>query len=286
MIFRFVALCFWGTITAIPSAYAEDCEIAARLTREVESLPLSQRLTAYQSARAHCPSDPKSHYREAMVLMDSAKYQQAEAAFKEALDGVTRQNAPSGMRLEILGRLAENEYRREDRPQALARFKIAREFARNQQLSLPAWITPLQMDLDRQLDNQPLSASEMKTSLKGMRDLGVEPTVDYRVLFDTDSDRLTAEAEQQLRKVADSLYGDWGNIQVIGHTDQRGTRDYNQKLSERRALRIVNWLAGYNPSFSGHLSALGKGMAEPKYSGNSDEDYQMNRRVEFVFGRR
>jgi outer membrane protein OmpA-like peptidoglycan-associated protein len=285
MIFRFIAWLFWVTITAIPSAYAENCEMAARLTREVESLPLTERLTAYQAARAHCPSDPKSHYREAMALMDSAKYPQAEAAFKAALDGVTRQSASPAMRLEILGRLAENDYRRGDRPRALAHFKIAREFASTRQLPLPAWIPPLQMDLDKQLDNQPLSASEMQASLKGMRDLGVEPTVDYRVLFDTGSDRLTVEAEQQMRKVADSLNGDWSNIQVIGHTDQRGTKEYNQKLSERRALRIVNWLAGYNPSFSGHLSALGKGMTEPKYSGNSDEDYQMNRRVEFVFSR-
>jgi flagellar motor protein MotB len=39
-----------------------------------------------------------------------------------------------------------------------------------------------------------------------------------------------------------------------------------------------------NRSLGGHLSALGKGMTEPKYSGSSDEYHQMNRRVEFVFG--
>lgn len=286
MTFRFIAMAFCMAMSVALPVFAEDCAEATRLTREAESLPLAKRTTAYQSARAHCPSDPKTHYRAGMALMASTQYPQAQTALMEALEGVTRQSAPPAMRLEILGRLAENEYRREARAEALTRFKIAREFARNNQLPLPAWMTQLQMDLDRQLDSQPLTATEMHASLRGMRDLGVEPAVDYRVLFDTDSDRLTPEAERQLQKIADSLGADSGNIRVIGHTDLRGTEEHNRKLSERRALRVATWLSGHNPSLAGHLSILGKGMSEPKYFGDSDECHQMNRRVEFVFGGR
>jgi outer membrane protein OmpA-like peptidoglycan-associated protein len=286
MMFRLIALAFCMAMGATPPVLAEDCAEATRLTREAEPLALDKRITAYQSARTHCPSDPKTHYRAGMALMASAQYPQAQTALMEALEGVTRQSAPPAMRLEILGRMAENEYRREARAEALARFKIAREFARNNQLALPAWMTQLQMDLDKQLDSQPLTATEMHASLRGMRDLGVEPTVDYRVLFDTGSDRLTPEAEQQLQKIADSLGAEAGNIRVIGHTDLRGTEEHNQKLSERRARRVAAWLADHNRSLDGRLSALGKGMTEPKYFGGSDEYHQMNRRVEFVFGGR
>lgn len=216
---------------------------------------------------------------------------QAKEALLEAVDGVSRQNGKPEMRLEILGRLAENEYRREDRPEALVRLQNAREFVkqnnedeRKEKLTLPSWLVAIQMDLDKQLDNQPLSAKEMTASVRGMRDLGVVPTVDYRVLFDTDSDRLTPEAESQLQKVAESLGSDSGKIQVIGHTDKRGTKEHNQTLSEKRAARVVTWLAGHNPSLAGHLVASGKGMTEPKYFGDNDDGYQMNRRVEFVFG--
>jgi len=283
MIFRLTALLTFAAMIGFQPALAEDCETATQLTREAESLPLAARITAYQSARAHCPSDPKTHYREGMVLMASAKYPQANEAFKNALDGVVRQTAPPAMRLEILGRLAENEYRREDRPQALARFKIAREFAHANQLTLPKWMVPLQMDLDKQLDSQPLSSAEIKVSMKGMRDLGIEPSVDYRVLFDTDSDRLTPEAEQQLGKVADSMSANGSEINVIGHTDQRGTEAHNQLLSERRAKQVATWLANHHPSLTGRLNSMGKGKSDPKYEGNSDEVNQMNRRVEFVF---
>lgn len=286
MMFRFFALTFCMAMSGIAPVLAEDCETAVRLTREAGNLPLAERITAYQSARTHCPSDPKAHYRAGMALMASGQYPQAQTALMEALEGVTRQSAPPAMRLEILGRLAENEYRSENRAQASIRFKIAREFQRNNQLTLPAWILKLQVDLDKQIDSKPLTDTEMHASLRGMRDLGVEPTIDYRVQFDTGSDRLTPEAEQQLQKIADSLNAESGNIKIIGHTDQRGTEEHNQKLSERRAQRVVTWLTKHNQSLSGHLSTFGKGMSEPKYPGDTEEIHQMNRRVEFVFGSR
>ena len=284
MFFRFVAMAFLMTMSFNLPVWAEDCIEAARLTHEVESLPLTERITAYQSARSHCPSDPKTHYRAGMALMAFAQYPEAKTALMDALKGVTRQNASPTMRMEILGRLAEIDCRREARPEALINFKVAREFARNNQLAIPAWMTQLQMDLDKQVDNQPLTSAEMHASLRGMRDLGVEPTVDYRVLFDTDSDKLTPEAERQLRKVADSVSADSGNIRVIGHTDLRGTVEHNQELSEKRAQRVAAWLTDHNSSLTGHLSAFGKGMSEPKYLGKGSEEHQMNRRVEFVFG--
>lgn len=281
MLARFILMAYcMGTMT---QALADDCPMAVRLTQEADSRPLPDRLTAYQSARAACPSDPKMHYREGLALMAASRHEEAHAALTEALGGVTRQNASPAMRLEILGRLAENEYRRGNRPQALSGLKIARSFAQNNHLNLPDWLTLIQKDLDKQLDELPLSLAEMKSSLRGMRDLGVEPAVDYRVLFDTDSDTLTPEAEQQLRHVADSLGAGGGKIRIVGHTDLRGTAEHNQKLSEKRALRVATWLAGYNPSLAASLSVLGKGMSEPKYFGDSLDDHQMNRRVEFVF---
>jgi outer membrane protein OmpA-like peptidoglycan-associated protein len=72
---------------------------------------------------------------------------------------------------------------------------------------------------------------------------------------------------------------------VVGHTDVRGKAAYNQQLSERRAKQVVALLIRELPELKGHLQASGKGMMQPKYLGNQEEDHQLNRRVEFVFGK-
>lgn len=274
-------------LCATSSGAEEDCAAAANLIqRGDQQMPLSARLTDYDQARKLCPGDAKVHYRAGLALMAAARYNDAHSAFMDAMDRATQQALPPVMRLEILGRLAENDYRSNDRPKALLGFKVAGEFARKHRLTLPEWVQALQKDMDQQLDQQPLTASELRASLRAMRDLGVEASVDYRVLFAFDSDQPTAEGLKQLAQIADSLQqSDSPSIQVIGHTDVRGKADYNRALSERRAARVVALLAQSAPALAQRLHPLGKGMTEPKYPGNSVEDHQLNRRVEFIFGK-
>ena len=63
------------------------------------------------------------------------------------------------------------------------------------------------------------------------------------VLFDFDSADLRAEAEQALRNVAEIIRAHEGaSVRVEGHTDSKGSGSYNQKLSERRAQSVRDWL--------------------------------------------
>jgi outer membrane protein OmpA-like peptidoglycan-associated protein len=70
-------------------------------------------------------------------------------------------------------------------------------------------------------------------------------------------------------------------IEVAGHTDQVGTEDYNQRLSERRAQAVVNYLVSKGIDHS-RLRAKGYGKRIP-IATNDDEDEgrQLNRRTEF-----
>ena len=265
----------------------EDCAEATRLTAQASAqVPLGARLESYNQARRLCPSDAKMHYRAGLALMAVEQYDAAHAAFMDAMERAAQQSLPPTMRMEILGRLAENDYRSGNRPKALIGFKVAREFSQKHKITLPGWLVTLQKDLDQQLDKQPLSTTEMQASLRSMRDLGVEPSVDYRVLFEFNSDQPTEAGKQQLHQIASSLQqSDSGTIQVVGHTDVRGKTAYNQSLSERRAKRVLALLAAEVPTLKDHLRASGKGMTQPKYLGNTEEDHQLNRRVEFVFGK-
>lgn len=275
-----------SVLFAAPVWAAEDCAEAGRLTQQAAEMSLAARVNHYSQARDLCGSDARMHYRYGLSLMAAERYDAARSAFTDAMERASQQNLPPTMRLETLGRLAENDYRSGNRPKALIGFKVAREFSQKHHLPLPEWVMPLQKDLDQQLDRSPLTPTEMQASLRSMRDLGVEPTVDYRVLFEFNSDQPTDAGKAQLRQIAASLSADSGTIQVIGHTDVRGKQTYNQQLSERRAKRVLSLLIDTAPTLKGHLKAQGKGMTQPKYPGDTEEDHQLNRRVEFVFSQK
>lgn len=103
-----------------------------------------------------------------------------------------------------------------------------------------------------------------------------------KILFGFDQSNLNTSAQQNLNKLAEVLkrYPDT-NIQVIGHTDDKGTDRYNQNLSERRAESVGNYLRGQGIS-STRLKTIGMGENDPKVANDSDTNRAENRRVEFV----
>src|SRR6185312_4466501 len=70
------------------------------------------------------------------------------------------------------------------------------------------------------------------------------------------------------------------HIDIEGHTDNQGTAEYNQKLSEDRAQSVMNYLVGKGIAAS-RLSAKGFGLTRPRATNDTDEGRQRNRRVEF-----
>lgn len=72
------------------------------------------------------------------------------------------------------------------------------------------------------------------------------------------------------------------HAEIHGHADSTGPSTYNQKLSERRALAVVNYLVdkGVNP---GRLTATGFGEEQPVAPNTTREGRQQNRRVELHY---
>ncbi len=70
-------------------------------------------------------------------------------------------------------------------------------------------------------------------------------------------------------------------IEVQGHTDERGSREYNRELSQRRAEAVVAFLvkAGVDTK---RLRAVGYGEDEPKIRKHTEAAWAANRRVEFI----
>lgn len=69
---------------------------------------------------------------------------------------------------------------------------------------------------------------------------------------------------------------------MAGHTDNDGTAEMNQKLSEDRANNVKNFLIQQGVPAS-KIRAFGFGFSKPKASNDSEEGKALNRRVEIVF---
>jgi outer membrane protein OmpA-like peptidoglycan-associated protein len=98
--------------------------------------------------------------------------------------------------------------------------------------------------------------------------------------FEFDKAELRAEDRELLSRIAGILMTskDYA-VSVNGHTDDVGSAEYNQKLSERRAQAVRDYLvdAGLSPSI---FTVTGHGKSLPVVQGTSDEARAKNRRVE------
>jgi len=105
-------------------------------------------------------------------------------------------------------------------------------------------------------------------------------TVRNEILFDFDSAALRGSSRDELREMADvfNRYGDT-RIVVAGHTDSKGSAAYNERLSERRASAVANYLEDLGVRGS-RLDSRGYGESRPKSSNDTASGRQRNRRVE------
>ena len=108
----------------------------------------------------------------------------------------------------------------------------------------------------------------------------IEVRLTSDILFDTASANLRPESRTTLRDLANNFakYPD-NVIAVEGHTDSVGTDAYNQKLSERRAANVADYLIDQGVS-AGKVTVYGFGESQPKSTNETAEGRQLNRRVE------
>jgi len=102
------------------------------------------------------------------------------------------------------------------------------------------------------------------------------------VLFDTNKYTLKPGAREKLAKVSGILLAYPGlRVQVEGYTDSTGTPEYNQRLSEQRAMTVRDYLVGQGINMNS-VSAQGFGQNDPVASNASASGRQQNRRVQMV----
>ncbi len=103
--------------------------------------------------------------------------------------------------------------------------------------------------------------------------------VGNKVFFDEDKSSLTAEGKQTLLQQANWLkqYDDV-EIQIEGHADERGTREYNISLSARRATTVRNFLISQGIP-ADRLASIAYGKERPAENCDSEQCWSQNRRA-------
>ena len=99
-----------------------------------------------------------------------------------------------------------------------------------------------------------------------------------RVFFATNKSSLTTASRATLRKQATFLRKNKKlNVTIEGHADERGTREYNLALGERRANAAKDYLMTYGVSGK-RLSVISYGKERPVNSGSNPLAWSQNRR--------
>ena len=103
-----------------------------------------------------------------------------------------------------------------------------------------------------------------------------------RLLFDFNKADIKPEHGQKINRLAKQLNKyDLHKLKIVGHTDDIGHPEYNQKLSEERAQSVASIFVqqGFKQN---DLTVLGRGSSQPFVPNTSDENHASNRRVAVI----
>jgi len=102
-----------------------------------------------------------------------------------------------------------------------------------------------------------------------------------KIYFDYDQDLLRDDASAALEAKAAVLLANPGvTLTITGHTDERGTAEYNLALGQRRSAQVKRYLVARGVADS-RLTTQSLGDSQPAVMGTDESAFQMNRRAEF-----
>ena len=110
--------------------------------------------------------------------------------------------------------------------------------------------------------------------------MGLKVTFDNAILFATNSSTLSPASKSSLEKFAQTLKNTADtDVTIFGHTDNTGTYDVNQRVSNERAKAVADFLLGAGIQ-SSRLSTIGKAYDDPIADNGTADGRAQNRRVE------
>ena len=128
-------------------------------------------------------------------------------------------------------------------------------------------------------DESKISVSDIDSKDKTKEEVLVEELVEVgdRVFFDYDKSRFKNEGVETLKRQARFLLENKQlTVRIEGHCDQRGTREYNLALGERRAYSVKNFLVSLGVE-ENRISVISYGKERPQSLNDDEDSWAQNR---------
>jgi outer membrane protein OmpA-like peptidoglycan-associated protein len=270
------------SLTAWPAAVlAMDCRLGADYYRQAGSETDPQQVVTWLQRSAQVCPNFNAWYMLGLIYAQQGQTNRALEAFAQAeiRAGSSKTEALAlARRGELLARTGRL-------PAALRHLELAQRF---HPAPTPDWLEAALKRTRIQACRTLIPAADIADTFgAGTRSstdgrFAVRPAVNLPVHFAFDQADLTSSGRRQVaelgRALANAQFRPWSFL-LVGHTDRRGPRNYNQHLSELRAATVKLNLERQFPSLRGRLAAEGRGETELLYDGNTDVDHMLNRRV-------
>ena len=264
-----------------------------RRRREAEELArqIAQRKAEMEAleARAREAEDTAARARQAM---ESAREEQTEAEqraeeARQALETVRKEREAAEQAIS----LAQAELSRMEQEKRILEEQQAQLQAEKQELmEEKASLQDAVSEMAERAERLRQEREELADRLQGALSKVADTTASARgmivnlpdILFEVDEANLKNDARVVLAKLAGILLiMPELNLRIEGHTDATGPDEYNQRLSERRAAAVRDFLAAQGVDMN-RMVAVGYGESRPVADNDTREGRQKNRRVEIV----
>lgn len=262
---------FW-----IAQAHAE-CEKAAELYRQavLPKTSLTERIRLLESSVKDCNSSP-AYFELGKAHDENNNLTESVAALKKAARlGDDTEKIQSWW---LLAKVYKKLNKIED---AVAQYRMALKLIATNHLSPNIDMEKELIQMEQRQTGSIVMAGQIKSGLK--KSVAVTPFLDIPVHFDYNDSVLTSEgqkqAEQLSRALMDPDFQEY-KFMLIGHTDLRGTDEYNNSLSKRRADAVQAYIIGHSSIQPIRIEAQGKGRQELLYHESTETAHALNRRVE------
>ncbi|RPJ56595.1 MAG: OmpA family protein [Acidobacteria bacterium] len=231
--------------------FSEDARALAVQREEEERLANERKAAEDAQREARARADEEARQRaEAQAAEQLAKQQAAEASQQKAEADAARAKAELERQAALQNeQAAKDAAKQAEEEKAQLRAKLLQQFSQVLETR----------DTDRGL-------------VVNMSD----------VLFDTGKYTLRQEAREKLARIAGIILNYPGlRLEAEGHTDNKGSEEFNKKLSEQRADSVRTYLAAQGIPASS-ITFSGKGFSIPVASNDTSSGRQKNRRVELI----
>tara|TARA_Y100001935_G_C16904326_1_gene313251 strand:- start:1 stop:507 length:507 start_codon:yes stop_codon:yes gene_type:complete len=132
------------------------------------------------------------------------------------------------------------------------------------------------------LTTEPEEKNKFDSMIDSMNDVEIGEAY-ATIFFDYDDDTLKEESLESLFAISKMMKDNDGSMLLVeGHADERGTREYNLALSERRAKAVEDFLVatGISPF---NIEVVGYGEESPVDISSNESAWSKNRRAEVFF---